>query len=141
MKHLLALALFVLASCGTVEKQCTLIGCSNGTTIRLNFPSGRAPAAGNYVVTTAAGNFSFTVASNGTASMPESCFPGGVDGTGLTCFLMGTATPPPSVSVIITRDGTQIVQTSATSSVTESYPNGKECGGACSQGTASVDLP
>jgi hypothetical protein len=130
------LLLATLASCGSDQRACTLIGCNSGIEITFDPPL------------TAPGTYTVDVEIDGVLTRCEAALPfraEGVDGChsmDALLFLSGTALPSSgqslpgmhlqatsasAVRIVIKRDSTEVANATSSPSYSMSYPNGREC--------------
>jgi len=114
------LALVVLAGCG--ETFCTLLGCTSGLTIAFS----KTPTSPFHIEATV----------DGTGSYSYDC----ADAT--RCNTMPTLSGfTPGHAVITVSYQGRTASTEVTPVYHETFPNGKDCGGACTQATVALPLP
>jgi hypothetical protein len=118
---------------------CTDIGCASGLTVNVR-PASGTWADGDYELSAGAEQCTFSIPRDvpSVGSGTLDCYrrtSGGVGPSGLQLTFEGT---PETLAVVLTRDGTAILDETSTPSYAESQPNGPDCGPHCRQG--SLDL-
>lgn len=125
----LGLALSILvAACGSTT--CSHVGCVDAFVV--NVSSTGAPKEGKYTLVVVADGVTSTCAIEYNASSCSRRVLMRVGGNGLIRIEVGLSA---SVKIAVYRDGVELGSKSFTPTYSEYYPNGPECGGACTTAT------
>ncbi|MBW2528870.1 MAG: hypothetical protein JRI23_32140 [Deltaproteobacteria bacterium] len=147
---LLSALLLSVAACGDGDpddvgggEACTLLGCSDSLNLMIEPPEIFAAGAYTLALSNADGldescDFDLSSECSGAACMQE-CSLGQVFATELLISLSGN---PASVTIVVTRDGTEIFSDTVTPEYEARYPNGEDCdrNPQCYQATVVVSL-